>query len=61
MTDIDWSAGAAYLDGEYMPLKEARLPITEWGYRRSDVTYDVVGVYYGFILSLSIEARKRLI
>lgn len=52
MTDIDWSAGAAYLDGEYMPLKEARLPITEWGYRRSDVTYDVVGVYYGVFFRL---------
>ena len=28
-----------------MPLREARIPVTDWGYRRSDVTYDVVGVW----------------
>jgi branched-chain amino acid aminotransferase len=43
----DWSKGAAYLDGAFMPVAEARLPITAWGYRRSDVTYDVVSVWDG--------------
>ncbi len=37
MTDIDWSLGAAYMDGVVVPLKDAKIPVTEWGYRRSDV------------------------
>lgn len=42
-----YADGAAYIDGTYMPIAEAKIPITDWGYRRSDVTYDVVGVYGG--------------
>jgi branched-chain amino acid aminotransferase len=49
---VDWSAGAAYIDGRFMPLAEARIPITEWGYRRSDVTYDVTGVFFGAFFRL---------
>jgi branched-chain amino acid aminotransferase len=51
-TEPDFSAGAAYVDGVVMPLRDARLPITDWGYRRSDVTYDVVGVYFGAFFRL---------
>ncbi len=46
-TDNPYAAGAAYLDGRYMPIGQAAIPITDWGYRRSDVTYDVVGVWEG--------------
>jgi branched-chain amino acid aminotransferase len=42
-----FAKGAAYIDGRYMPIAEAAIPITDWGYRRSDVTYDVVGVWQG--------------
>lgn len=41
------TVSTAYIDGRYMPLNEATIPITDWGYRRSDVTYDVVGVWRG--------------
>ena len=50
MTDM--SQGAAYLNGAYMPLAEAKIPVTHWGYRRSDVTYDVVGVRDGAFFRL---------
>lgn len=43
----DWTQGAAYMDGVFMPVTEASLPITSWGYRRSDATYDVVSVWDG--------------
>ena len=33
-----WPAGAAYIDGRFMPVAEAMIPVTEWGYRGSDVT-----------------------
>ena len=57
-TDIDWSAGAAYLDGQVMPIKDAKIPVTDWGYRRSDVTYDVVGVYYGAFFRLDDHVKR---
>lgn len=47
-----FAAGAAYVDGQVVPIAEARIPVTDWGYRRSDVTYDVVGVYHGAFFRL---------
>lgn len=54
----DFSKGAAYLDGEFMPLSEARIPVTHFGYRRSDVTYDVVGVWDGNFFRLDDHIRR---
>lgn len=53
-----YAAGAAYLDGRYMPLAEAKIPITEWGYRRSDATYDVVSVFHGNFFRLDDHLRR---
>ncbi|QDL94214.1 branched-chain amino acid--2-keto-4-methylthiobutyrate aminotransferase (plasmid) [Paroceanicella profunda] len=53
-----YAAGAAYLDGRYMPVGEARIPVTDWGYRRSDVTYDVVGVWDGAFFRLDDHLRR---
>lgn len=47
-----WPTGAAYLDGAYVPIAEAKIPVTDWGYRRSDVTYDVVSVWDGVFFKL---------
>ena len=47
-----WPTGAAYLDGAYMPIADAKIPVTDWGYRRSDVTYDVVSVWDGAFFKL---------
>ncbi len=58
MTTSDWSEGAAYVDGRYMPIAEAAIPITDWGYRRSDVTYDVVGVWGGAFFRLDDHLRR---
>jgi branched-chain amino acid aminotransferase len=43
----DLFAGVAYIDGRFMPVAEARLPILDWGFLRSDATYDVVHVWKG--------------
>ena len=37
---------------------EAAIPITDWGYRRSDVTYDVVGVWQGSFFRLDDHIRR---
>src|SRR5258708_25211014 len=53
-----FAAGTAYIDGRYMPIGEAAIPITDWGYRRSDVTYDVVGVWQGSFFRLDDHIRR---
>lgn len=57
-TQLPWSAGAAYIDGRFMPIAQAAIPITDWGYRRSDVTYDVVGVRDGAFFRLDDHIRR---
>lgn len=42
-----WPEGAAFIEGEYVPIAEARIPILDWGFIRSDCTYDVVHVWNG--------------
>ena len=58
MTNPSWPEGAAYVDGRYMPIADAAIPITDWGYRRSDVTYDVVGVWGGAFFRLDDHLRR---
>jgi branched-chain amino acid aminotransferase len=57
-SDNPFAAGAAYIDGRYMPISQAAIPITDWGYRRSDVTYDVVGVWEGDFFRLEDHIRR---
>jgi branched-chain amino acid aminotransferase len=43
----DYSKGAAWIDGQIVPIAEAKISVTDWGLTRSDATYDVVGVWDG--------------
>jgi branched-chain amino acid aminotransferase len=45
--DNSYAAGCAWIEGEYVPIAEARIPILDAGFVRSDLTYDVVGVWDG--------------
>ena len=44
--------GVAFVEGEFVPIGEARLPLLDWGFTRSDVTYDVVHVWKGSFFRL---------
>jgi hypothetical protein len=51
-TDTDpsappWRAGAAWIDGRYRPVEDARISVLDLGVTRSDCTYDVVHVWEG--------------
>ena len=37
--------GVAYIDGDYRPMSEAKISVLDWGFLRSDATYDVVHVW----------------
>jgi len=56
--DSEWKAGAAYIDGKYMPIGRAAIPITDWGYRRSDVVYDVVSVWDGVFFRMEDHLNR---
>src|SRR5262245_19259083 len=58
MSTTTWPGGAAYMHGRYMPLAEAAIPVTDLAYRRSDVTYDVVGVWGGAFFRLDDHLRR---
>lgn len=47
-----FARGAAYVDGAVVPVDEARISILDTGFSRSDVTYDVVGVWDGCFFRL---------
>ncbi|MFC1886610.1 aminotransferase class IV [Thermodesulfobacteriota bacterium] len=47
MTTNQFSEGCAFIDGEYVSIAEARIPIIDTGFTRSDLTYDVVAVWNG--------------
>lgn len=44
--------GFAWIDGSYMPLHKARIPILDRGFVRSDATYDVAHVWRGSFFRL---------
>ncbi|MBI4694706.1 MAG: aminotransferase class IV [Gammaproteobacteria bacterium] len=47
MNPNPFAEGCAWVDGQYIPIGEASVPITDMGFSRSDVTYDVVAVWQG--------------
>src|SRR3984885_8791186 len=48
MDEVDaWSAGAAWIDGRYCPIGEAKISVLDLGVTRSDGSYDVVHVWDG--------------
>jgi branched-chain amino acid aminotransferase len=47
-----YTDGAAFVDGQFLPVAEARVPILDWGFLRSDATYDVAHVWRGSFFRL---------
>lgn len=44
--------GMAFMDGRYLPLAEAAIPVVDRGFVRSDVTYDALHVWKGRVFRL---------
>ena len=53
-----FAGGAAYIDGRFLPINQAGIPITDWGYRRGDTAYDVVTVLNGSFFRLEDHLRR---
>jgi branched-chain amino acid aminotransferase len=58
MTAADFSKGAAWIEGQYVPIAEARIPILDRGFTRSDCTYDVYHVWKGLAFRLEDHMER---
>ena len=58
--------GIAWIDGSFIQLSDAKISILDWGFLRSDATYDVVHVWKGRFFQLDkhinrfFESTKKL-
>ncbi len=61
MSDLAYPKGVAYVDGRYVPMAEAKISVLDWGFLRSDATYDVVHTWRGrfFRLDRHLERFER--
>lgn len=46
-SDAPFAKGLAWIEGDFYPLAQARIPILDQGFLRGDLTYDVPGVWDG--------------
>ena len=58
MNKNSFADGFAYIEGKYFPIAEARIPILDTGFTRSDVTYDVVAVWNGTLFRLEDHLKR---
>ena len=58
MSTADFSQGCAFQRGEYVPIGQASIPMTDWGFLRSDATYDVVTVWQGAFFRLDAHLDR---
>lgn len=58
MSEPDFSSGVAFVRGKYVPIAQASIPLTDWGFLRSDATYDVVTVWDGAYFRLDAHLER---
>ncbi|HKX44845.1 MAG TPA: aminotransferase class IV [Burkholderiaceae bacterium] len=64
MTDIPnirahtFEGGCAFADGAYVPLSEAKISLFDWGFTRSDATYDVASTWQGAFFRLDAHLDR---
>ena len=54
------ATGAAWVEGEVVPVREARIPLMDMGFVRSDATYDVAHVWKGAFFRLNDHVDRFL-
>jgi branched-chain amino acid aminotransferase len=54
----DFDRSVAYIDGQFVPVTEAKISVLDFGFTHSDVTYDVVGVWNGRFFQLEAHLDR---
>lgn len=52
--------GVAFMDGQYLPMSEAKVSVLDWGFLHSDATYDTVHVWNGRFFRLDLHLDRFL-
>ncbi|ODA97437.1 branched-chain amino acid transferase [Mesorhizobium sp. SEMIA 3007] len=50
--------GVAFMDGQYVPMSEAKISVLDWGFLHSDATYDTVHVWNGRFFRLDLHLDR---
>jgi branched-chain amino acid aminotransferase len=58
MTSNPYADGCAFIEGKYVPIADAYIPILDTGFTRSDLTYDVVAVWNGKFFRLEDHLKR---
>lgn len=53
-----FSDGAAFVEGRYVPIAEARIPLLDWGFLRSDANQDTATVWDGAFFRLDDHLER---
>ena len=54
-----WTDGAAWIDGRYCPIEDAKISVLDLGVIRSDCTYDVVHAWRGRFYFVAPSAAAK--
>src|SRR3982750_759272 len=49
----EFEGGSVFIEGDYAPLSEAKVSLFDWGFTRSDATYDVASAWQGAFFRLN--------
>ena len=52
VSPVENQDGIAFVEGEYLPIGEAKIPILDWGFLRSDANQDTISVWKGIFFRL---------
>ncbi|MER9243652.1 aminotransferase class IV [Mesorhizobium sp. M0633] len=52
--------GVAFMDGQYLPMSQAKISVLDWGFLHSDATYDTVHVWNGRFFRLDLHLDRFL-
>ncbi|MGD9192755.1 MAG: aminotransferase class IV, partial [Desulfobacterales bacterium] len=55
---VDFTHGVAYVDGQQVPIAQAKISILDWGFLHSDATYDVAHVWKGKFFRLNDHIER---
>ena len=55
---VKYANGTAFVDGELVPIAEAKISLLDWGFLHSDATYDVAHVWRGAFFRLDDHIER---
>ncbi|MER9254454.1 aminotransferase class IV [Mesorhizobium sp. M0598] len=50
--------GVAFMDGQYLPMSQAKISVLDWGFLHSDATYDTVHVWNAKFFRLDLHLDR---